>query len=142
MLYQLKPLALATGERVNGLAETQIAQADLLQQFQALCGPHCRPRIRKIAEKFQNLVHGRVKNVSDAPFILGAMDFYFQYVRAIPPAIAFRTADEHIAQELHFDFFKTGAPAALALPLGGIETERAGIEPALFRHIRLREQLA
>src|SRR5262249_2142430 len=48
--------------------------------------------------------------------------------------------DEHVAEELHLDLLETCAPTALALALAGIEAERAGIETALLRRIRLREE--
>jgi len=61
-------------------------------------------------------------------------------MRAIPAAAAIRAADEDVAEELHFDLLETGAPAAFALALGGVEAERAGVETAPFRGVRLGEQ--
>ena len=51
---------------------------------------------------------------------------------AVAPPVAIRATDKNIAQELHFDLLKTGAPAAFALALRGIETEGAGAQAALF----------
>ena len=51
----------------------------------------------------------------------------------IPPPVAVRATDEHIAEELHFDFLETSAATTLALADAGVEAERAGIEAALPR---------
>ena len=66
----------------------------------------------------------------------------FKNVRAIPAALAFRAADENVAEELHFNFFKTGAAAAFTLALRGIETEGAGAQTTLLRQTGRGEEFA
>ena len=70
------------------------------------------------------------------------MHFHFQNMRTIAASIAIRTADEHVAEKLHFDFLETRTAAAFALSLRRIETERARIQSALFRNFRLRKDFA
>src|SRR5438128_1681901 len=60
----------------------------------------------------------------------------------ISSSVAIGAADEDIAQKLHLDFFETSAAASFALTLRGIETERAGVESALFCGFGLSEHLA
>src|SRR5687767_9812345 len=63
-------------------------------------------------------------------------------MRAVATTIALRTADENVAEELHFDFLEARAAATLALALGRIEAERAGGKAALLRQLRLAEEFA
>ena len=75
-------------------------------------------------------------------FGLWTLDFNFENVPPVPSPIAIRTPYEHVTQKLHLDLLKTRAATAFALSLCGIETESAGIQAALFRHVGLREQFA
>ncbi len=61
---------------------------------------------------------------------------------AIPASGAIRAADEDVAEELHLDLLEASAAAALALALGGIEAEGAGVEAALAGRLGLREHFA
>ena len=67
-------------------------------------------------------------------------NLHLQDVLAVAAAVAVGAADEDIAQELHLDLLEPGAAAPLALALGGVEAECAGIEPALLRQLRLGEE--
>src|SRR5512142_608017 len=58
----------------------------------------------------------------------------------IAAPVAVGTADEDVAEELHFDFFEACAAAAFALALAGIEAESAGVQAALLRRVRLCEE--
>src|ERR1041385_5047165 len=69
-------------------------------------------------------------------------DFNLENVRTITAAAAVGTADEHVAEELHFDLLEAGTAATFALALGGIETECARIKAALFGRVGLGEQFA
>jgi hypothetical protein len=51
---------------------------------------------------------------------------------SIPATATIRAAGEHVAQELHFDFFEPGATTALALTLDGVEAERTCGQTALL----------
>ena len=63
-------------------------------------------------------------------------------MRAVAAAIAIRAADENVAEELHLDLLEAGAATTFALALGGIETESAGTQTALFGRVGLGEQFA
>src|SRR5262249_7233187 len=129
MFHQLEALALATGQCIDWLAKAQITEADFLQEFQPFRSTHCRARIGKIAEELKCFIHGRIENIGNAPLVFRAVNFYFENVQAIPAPIAFRAANEHIAEELHFDLFESGATTTLALALRGVKAEGARIEP-------------
>src|SRR2546426_7521726 len=168
---QFEPLPLAARERVDGLAEAQITEPDFLEQREFFHRPPCRTGLPLGREKLDDLIHRRLEEVGDGPGLrssrreealtsslcgpslpLGvrkwslltsaATDFYFQNVRPIAATAAVGAADEHIAEELHLDLLETRAAAAFALALGGIEAERAGVEAALLRGVRLGEQFA
>ena len=62
-------------------------------------------------------------------------------MRAVAAAVALGAADENVAEKLHLNLFETGAAAALALALAGIEAERAGVEPTLLCGLGLSEEL-
>src|SRR5437764_15471670 len=61
-------------------------------------------------------------------------------MRPIATPIAIWAADKHVTQKLHLDFLEPRAPPALALPLPGIKTQRAGVQPTLFGDLRLRNE--
>src|SRR4051812_40928336 len=61
-------------------------------------------------------------------------------MRPIPPAVAIRAANKNVTEKLHFNLLKARSAAPLALALGGVETESAGIEAALFGGFGLREE--
>jgi len=65
---------------------------------------------------------------------------HFQDVLAVAAAVALGAANEDVAQELHFDLLEPGAAAPLALPLAGVEAERAGVQAPLPGQLRLREE--
>src|SRR5581483_1415017 len=104
MPHQLQPLAFAAGQRVDRLAETQVTEADFLQQLQTLRGAPRGSRIGKAREEIDRLVDGRVEQVGDAPLFPcpPATDFDFKNMPAITASIAIRTLDEHVAEKLHF----------------------------------------
>ena len=60
----------------------------------------------------------------------------------IAATVAIRATNKNVAQELHLDFLETSSPAAFALAFARVEAESAGIQPALPRHVRLREDFA
>src|SRR5947209_2415401 len=59
---------------------------------------------------------------------------------AIAAAVAIRTADIDIAQELHLDFFESSATTPLALALRGIEAESTAAQAALAGQLILSEK--
>jgi hypothetical protein len=63
-------------------------------------------------------------------------------VRSVAAAVAAGAANEDVAEELHFDLLEAGATAALALALGRVETEGAGVQAALPGWVRFSEERA
>ena len=124
---QFEPLALAAGQGVDGLAELDIAQADFFEQMQAPKGAPRRTRFGKRAEEVNRLLDRGLEEIGDGK----AAKLHLQDLGAVTAAVAVGTAYENVAQELHFNFLETGAAAALALALRGVEAEGAGLEPLL-----------
>jgi hypothetical protein len=118
-------------KRIDGLAQPEVTEADILQQLEPA---QSAPRRRFVGVRHQHeqrRVDGGVEQIRDAPVFHGFIgqrgaQFDFKNVRAIAAAIALGAADEHVAEELHFNLFKARAAAAFALALRRIETERAG----------------
>src|SRR2546427_11065831 len=169
--HELEPLTFAAGERVNRLAESQVAKADFFQQPQFFHRALRRTRVRKAAEKPDDFIHRRVEEIGDGPLLCSSRrkealtfsllgprsDFYarkwslltsaatdldLKNMRPVAAAVAIGAADENIAEKLHLDLLETGAVTTFALPLGGIEAERAGVEAALFGRVGLGKQFA
>src|SRR5215211_4969882 len=70
------------------------------------------------------------------------LQLHLENVFAVAAATALGAGDEHIAQELHFDPLKAGAPALLALALAGVEAECARVEASLLRVFGRSEEFA
>ncbi len=66
MADEFQPLAFAAGKGVDRLAETQITQADFLQQLQAGRGALRGARIGEAGEKIDGFIHGGVEQIGDA----------------------------------------------------------------------------
>src|SRR5262245_50342266 len=60
----------------------------------------------------------------------------------VAAAVALGAADEDVAQELHLDFFESGAAAFFALALTGVEAEGAAVHATLFGELGLGEEIA
>ena len=65
--HEFQPLTLASGKRVDRLAEPQVAEADFLQQFEARGSARGWSGIGKTGEEFNHFVHGGVEQVGDGP---------------------------------------------------------------------------
>ena len=150
MADQLEPLRFAAGEDIEGLAETEIAEADLLEDAQrvgdllAKAGAGAAAIgvfedlgavLRKELDCFRD---GGIEDVVDR----FAVDLYFQDVGLEALAVTLRAADKDVAEELHLDFLEAVAGAAVAAALAGIEGKRAGGEAGLGRLGRLGEEFA
>src|SRR6185503_20175054 len=171
MAHEFESLTFAAGERVDRLAQPEVAKADFLQQFQFLNGVLRGSRVGKAVQKHDHFVHRRVEEIGDTPssgssrrkealtfsqfaplpsfrvssgslLTSAATNFDFQNVGSITAAVAIGAANEHVAKELHLDFLESGSAAAFALTLSRIETERAGVEAALSGGVVLGEQFA
>src|SRR6185369_3096659 len=160
---QFQSLAFAARQRVDGLAQFEVTQADLFQQSQGGGRPEGRARERKFIEETDGLLDGRFEQVADrkrAEARIGAIalsfslpgarvvrpprqaNFYLQDMRTVTPAVAIGAANEDVAEELHLDLFEAGAAAPLTLALGRIEAEGAGVETPLFGDLGLGEEIA
>ena len=142
---ELEALAFAARKGVDGLAQFEVAEADFFEQTQALRRTLGGTGIRKGGEKLNCFLDGCIEEIRDRKGTHGTAgatgtwagysgwkgDLDLKDVRAIPPSIAIRAANEDIAEKLHFDFFEAGAAATFALALAGIKTEGAGVEAAL-----------
>ena len=84
----------------------------------------------------------RVRVVSQRLGRRVARECHFENVLAIAPAIARRTTDVDIAQELHLDLLEAGSTTKLALSLARVEAEGACLETTSSRGIGLRKQLS
>ena len=160
----------ADGRRPDELRPLEIVP-DFLEQPQFFQGASRRAGVGESREEFDHFVHRGVEQIGDGPLFASsrreealtssqssvrppirarrwslltsaAANFQLKDVLPIAAAVAVRAADEHVAQELHFDFFETSAATPLALSLAGIEAERAGIQAAPFRGVGLGEQVA
>src|SRR5277367_1937814 len=133
---EFEALAFPARERIHRLAESQIAEAGLLQELKCGRGAPGRLARAKRDQKLNCFIHGGIQEVGNAPWLGGALrprriKFDFEDMRTITTAVAFGAADVDIAQKLHFNFLETGSAASFALAFGGIETERPRAEPAL-----------
>ena len=122
--HQFEPLTLTAGERIHRLTKSHVAQPDVTKQLQLGQGLGRRPGLWEIIEKLNHLIRRRLKQIGDTPAPAGQPRL--EYVFAVTPAVALGTLDEHVAQELHFDFLKTGSPAVTTLALRGVKAERPG----------------
>ena len=142
MTDELQPLALAAGERVDRLTEPQIAEADFLQKLQSGEGTTAGRNGDVVEEEIERVVDGGVEHVRDGPMACAAAKLHFQNVLTIAAAVAFRAADEDVAEELHLDLLEARAATAFALAHAAVEAERAAVQSALFREIGLGEKIA
>src|SRR5260370_42047136 len=65
--HKLEPLAFAAGERVNRLAEPEVAEADFFQQPQLFDSALRGPGVGKASEKPDDFIHRRVEEIGDGP---------------------------------------------------------------------------
>src|SRR5437773_4418249 len=129
MTRKLQALRLAAGKRIDRLAKAEIAEPSLLQQRERLQRATPGRHVNVRQQLLDRIVDRGIEHVGNAAIL----QLHFQDVRAIAPAVAIRAANEHVAEELHLDFFKPSAAATFTLALARIKTERGGIQAALTR---------
>ena len=122
---EFEPLAFAAAQGVDRLTAAQVTKADFGEEFEGAQGFLGGARIGKFFEEGNRFFDRGVEHVGDVPgaFRLGRDEFGFEDVRTKALALAIRTAHENVAEELHFDFFESGATASFALSVAGIEAE-------------------
>ena len=102
MPNELQTLRFATGERVERLAESQITETDFIQNIERL---RQRFRFADLREKMNRFADGHLEHIVNR----FAVQVGLQHVRLESFSFALGAANIKIAQELHLDFFETGA---------------------------------
>ena len=118
---ELEALGFAAGEGVDRLAEAEVVEAHLAEKFQ--WGSDFFLGIERF-KKCDRLGGGHFQNLVDR----FSADLDFEKGRAETGSIAFRTAQEEVAEELHFHLFKAESAAAVAAAIAGVEGKAGGCE--------------
>src|SRR5215468_2681802 len=114
---QLDALRLAAGERRRRLAQPQVTESDVVEDFQ-LAGDAVAVR-----EEGHRLADGHVQNLVDVP----APVFDVEDRRLEPGAFALLANQLDVGQELHLDGDSPVALAHVAPPARNVEREMAGV---------------
>ena len=125
---QFQALGFAAAQDIEGLAEFEIVQTDLGEDAQ---GTGDRLRLGSSCEELDRLAGGHFEHVVDRlPPVPHCQDPLL-----IALAVALRTAEEEVAEELHLDLLEAESGAAVAPALAGVEGESGGSESGLQRGI-------
>ena len=113
---ELYTLGLATREGRCGLAKTDVAKTDFLERYEFVvnCGD--------ILEKFASVVDCHVEDFRD----VFALVFNFESFAVVATAVAGRTSDVDVGEEVHFDFVYAIALASFATSAFDVKGETAG----------------
>src|SRR3990172_2775311 len=122
MRRQLEALRFPAGKRGSGLPEAEIAEADLLENLQAV------DDLVHAGEKLQRLANRHAENFVDV--FLAEADIEHGALKA--RAAAFLAQQLDVGQELHLDGDGAVALAGFAAASGDIEGKVAGTEAAAF----------
>src|SRR2546425_6647296 len=95
----LEPLRLAPRKRRRGLAQAQVAEADVLEHAQ----PPREPRLG--GEELDGVVHGRVEHVADGPAAVP----HGEDVGPVPPPFALLAGHVHVLEEVHLKLLEAVA---------------------------------
>ncbi len=129
---ELDPLGLAARESRRGLADADIAQADILKGLQAA---HHR---LEVGEDFGGGIDGQVEYIGDGIALVAHLQSF--------PVVALAMADiaghVHVGEELHLDLDLTVPAARLAASAAHIERETPLLIAADFALRQLGEQVA
>src|SRR5690554_1441974 len=117
---ELDALRLATAQRRRGLAELDIAEADLLERLQdgGERGEGC--------EELRRLIHAELKDLGD---IFAAISDAERLIVIAPP-IADLAGHIDVVEEMHLDLHDAVAGAGLAAPSFDVEREPPWLEAA------------
>ena len=131
---ELEALRLAAAQGRHRLAEGDVAEPHRGE------GRELLPDVGRIGEARDGLIDGEVEHVGDGKAVRG--DLHFQDVRPEAPPVAVRTAQVHVAQELHLEVLEAVPRAGGASSVRVVEAEPSG-GIAAFPGERLgREELA
>ena len=138
---QLESLRFAAAERGHRLAQAHVFKAHIDDGLQS-------PNHLTVLGKHQHrLAHRQVQHighVEKSKRFTGrgsALELDLQNVRSVPLTIAIRTAQVHIAEELHFDMLKPRSATGRAAPIAAVETEFGRGVTALTRQGGVGKQL-
>jgi hypothetical protein len=130
--HQLQALRLAARERGRGLAQRQVAQADLDHDLQ-------RPRdLGQLGEELERLLGGQGEDVRDRV----PLEAHLERLGLEAVAAALLAGHGHGCQELQLDVLRARAAAGLAAPAGDVEREAPGRVAAHLGLGQLGEQVA
>ena len=115
LLGQLDPLRLAAGEGRRGLAEGEVAEADLVEQLQ---GPR---DLRVIGEKLEGFLDGHRQDVGDAL----ALETNVERLRLEAVSATLLARHRHRGEELQLDVERPRALARLAATAADVEGDAA-----------------
>ncbi|OIQ93571.1 hypothetical protein GALL_245310 [mine drainage metagenome] len=134
---ELEPLRLAARQRGRGLAQAQVIEADGLQHFEP------RKQVAIGCENRQRLGHREFEHVGDVQLsAVGQRQLQLQHLGAVAPAVAIRTAQIDVGEELHLHVFEARAAAGRTTALAAVEAERSRGIAALLRRRQRGEALA
>jgi len=120
-------LRLAAGERGGGLAEPDVAEADLVEYVELV------DDLRMAGEVNQRLFDGHVEDIVDVLALVTDLEDG----GLVASAVAFFARQLHVGEELHLDCDRSVAFADIAAASGDVEGEVSGGEAAALR-VRLR----
>src|SRR5688500_366980 len=120
LLGQLHALRLAAGQRCRGLADMDVAEADLLQHRQLVADR------RDGAEELDAFLNRHLKDIGNRL----AFESYFQGLAVVALALALVALDIDVGQEVHLDLDDAVALAGLAAAALHVEGEAARLVAA------------
>ena len=129
---QLHPLGLAAREGGGGLAEPDVAEADVDDRL------HVPGDDGLVGEEGQGLLAAHLEDVGDVLALEGDVEG----VAVVAGALAHLARHVDVGQEVHLDLDRAVAGARLAPAAGHVEAEPAGQVAADLRLLGLGEQLA
>ncbi len=129
---ELDALGLAAGERCRGLADLDVAEADIEQSFEFLADRG------NIFEQRQGILDCGIEQVGDRE----AFEFDGERFAVVAVAPANVARDVNVGQEIHLDAFQPAAFARLAATAFDVEREASGFVTTCPRFRQHRVKLA
>ncbi len=129
---ELQPLGFAAAQRVERLAEREVAEADGVEGGQAVAD------LRVALEETERVGHAHREDVGDR----GPVPLDREDLRLEPAPLADGAGDEDVGEELHLDPLVAEALAVVAPAVPAVEREARRPHPRLLRPRGAREELA
>ena len=128
---ELEPLGFAAAQRVQGLAERQVAEPDRVEERQAVA------YLRRIGEEGERLIDAQFEHPGDRrPVPFDGEDLGLE-----PAPLADGARHEDIREELHLHALVSEPLAMVAAAVPAVEREAGGPEPRLLGPGRGGKQL-